>query len=93
MIRILTFIKFPIPPIQIVFNNGHFVVFFDFIIILLKFFLKLSSQKMQIFSKGFLKNVSTAEEQKPKIERQIDLEGHAKYDNPTPSMKRDIFKK
>ena len=51
---------------------------------------------MQIFHKGFLKNFSTAEEQKPNIKpqlRQIDTEGHARYGNSTPSMQRDIFKK
>ena len=51
---------------------------------------------MQIFNKGFLKNFSTAEEQKPKLKsqlRQIDSEWHAKYGCSTPNMKRDIFKK
>ena len=51
---------------------------------------------MQIFNKGFLKNFSTAKEQKLKIKpqlRQIDSEGLTKYGNSTPSMKRDIFKK
>ena len=51
---------------------------------------------MQIFNKGFLKNFSTAEEQKPKFNpqlRQIDWEGHATYGCSTPTMKWDIFTK
>ena len=49
---------------------------------------------MQIFNKDFLKNFSTAKEQKPKIKlqlKQIDSEGHAKYGCSTPDMKRDIL--
>ena len=49
---------------------------------------------MQIFNIGFLKNFSTAEEQKPKFEPQFrqNSEGHAKYGCSTPSMKRDVLK-
>ena len=50
---------------------------------------------MQIFNNGFLKNFSTAEEQKPKFKprlRQIDSERHAKWGCSTPNMKRDILK-
>ena len=46
---------------------------------------------MQIFNKGFVKNFSTVEEQKPKIKppqlRQVDSEGHAKYGNSALSTK------
>ena len=51
---------------------------------------------MQIFTKDFLKNFSTAEEQEPQIKpqlRQIDSEGHEKYGYSTPRMKQDILKK
>ena len=69
MMHILTLMKLSIAPIHIVFkrNNRHFVAFFYVIITLLKFSYKSTSQKMQIFNKGFLKNFLTAEEQKPKF--------------------------
>ena len=84
--------NFSVATIQIVFkrNSGHFVVFFYVIIT------SLSSQKIQIFNKGFLKNFSVAEEQKPKFKhqlRQTDPEGHAKYGCSTPNMQRYILKK
>ena len=89
--------KLPIAPIQIVSkpNKGHVVIFFRRHNHITEIPLKVEFAENENFQQRFLKKFSTAEEQKPKIKpqlRQIDSEGHAKYGNSTPSMKRDILK-